>query len=258
MTRNRLFSNAVTAATIALQSAAALGLDLNVDAIPIKQKTTDVASAIAWSLANAKSRNLAKSEFETQQEYAARTAAVRLPGIDGDGMVMAMLPTNSAQLRKRYMAEDKTLFLELTLEKSSKFAGPAYLIIGDKTLSSRQYIGTNAFGVKKQIRAQEIESHGFAVTKTNAGYSDMARTIIFSVEMAPAEARAALPNIAIVAIGKPASPLVTLDVSYSSPTIDDPYDITRRFKMLELVGAQLWVVNKASGAVLQKDSVSLK
>lgn len=233
-----------------------LAFDLTAQALSPKYKFTDIPKMVAWSIANAKPLKLEKSDFETKDDYVIRLKNVSIPGIDADGMVLVELPLVGMQVRKEYLAEQTNLRINVTLTTGTRFGGQIYAILGNKTLSKRQYTGTNAFGVKTLITAEKIESFGVAISK-KAGSPLDRQTLTYSLNFEPAEAKEVFPFISVIVIGKPATPLVKQDTYYSSATINDPFEMSRIFKVIELANAQIWVINKSTGAVLWKDDYSL-
>lgn len=233
-----------------------MAFDLTAQAFPPKYKFTDIPKMLAWSIANAKSLKLEKSDFETKDDYVIRMKNVSIPGIDADGMALVELPFGGRQVHKEYLAEQTNLRIKVTLTKGTRLGQQIYAILGDKTFSKRQYAGTNAFGVKTLITAEKIESFGVAISK-KAGSPLDRQTLTYSLNFEPAEAKEVFPHVSLIIIGKPATPLVKQDAYYSSATINDPFEMSRLFKVIELVNAQIWVINKSTGVVLWKDDYSL-
>jgi hypothetical protein len=161
----------------------------------------------------------------------------------------------------RYYADSEqmyvplALFRDTSLETPPFFGGPYWrtLVQQQGVASESTYVGTNAFGVKKDINKSEKTSYGVAFDKGASMDSTPWPTkdflVTFSIK--PNEARNVKDNLNVVIIGSLIEPYFGTSVVEQKPTIDLPYDATTITNVITIKLECAAIVDKSSGKVLQ-------
>ncbi|GEM_PF-5866048 len=123
------------------------------------------------------------------------------------------------------------------------------LQVASKTEQGASYVGTNAFGVKKDI-TKESQFHVElllpikAPTKSNG--------LFVKIPFSPLDAKKIIDDLRLVVSTSLSNSCAVTSWYHSSPTIDSPYDIDRTsFGIVGASDARWKIINKRSGEVLK-------
>jgi len=226
-----------------------------------------------YDLIRGKLPNPSKSEFESQAEYLARAeefagkpfVANAKPSdlfafcLSGHAM-LEPVPAELdlfRNLETEYYAEAHTL----TVTLPSYWASPSEYTWSSiwRTSSHRlgEYIGSNAFGVKRAITrwAQNdsiIVIHDFSWLSPDCDYKF--RDVSCVVNMDGGTARSLSANLRVLIIGRLVAPFISSENYTGQPTIDAPAEIHHYQRFLHVQIEQLWLVDGVTGRVIEKYS----
>jgi len=224
-----------------------------------------------------------KSEFETNAEYQKKIKTISINDIYG-----FLLEPTSKKVNISYNAENKTIIIKL-LGKTRKCGWYSILLSRDE-LQYGSYVGSNAFGVTKEINKMKISNHyiafknvsGLVLEKEEYG-DDYKINFKFSLEPQIAEELVTGNKLAIFLLCKPilvSKPPETSDVLsknydakweyrgaktdpffvYSSayelkPTIDNPREGYAEYNYINSALLEIWILNVSTGDIIKKFSV---
>jgi hypothetical protein len=226
----------------------------------------------------------AKSEFESSDQYVQRRATFPrspiLPGISS-GDYLAFVVNDGLTAHGGFMdgatlsydADSATLqvglygakqiFYKDSIGSSPRSPIPLeldILTVRDVITSRGRYIASNAFGVKKEVTRTDSEQYGIAVEQGSWPFSSEPSRILpkFSavLPMSAADAQKIKPHLKLVAVCHLAEPYIYETVSAHEPTIDSPSETSVGLHFLQVTVEQVWVLNGATGEVIQKFSES--
>jgi TonB family protein len=237
--------------------------------------TGNDAEAI-YELVKAKLPNPAKSEFESNSEYDARVHefanktlvdstkvrdlfAFSLSGSPFTEPVSADLEKITRNVEREYDAESRTLTIELPSALGSVFQQWSPLWRASLKYVGGDYIGSNAFGVRRKItRWAEsdliIAVHGSQWLVPDCREDTLGNDLSCPVEANGPTARTLSQNLRIIIVGRLTAPFISFESYTSDPTIDAPAEILHKIKYLHVDLEQLWLTDGANGRVLHKYS----
>ncbi len=214
-----------------------------------------------------------KSEYETQAAFDLRLSLLSngkvFAGKGLAGNLAVVLPLEVAH----YDADKRELQVNLPVDELSAFSDETPKLDETPNLGadfptwkwanrwygSGNYIGSNAFGVKKVIsRGKEIEISIAAPVPeaiqsrvlNRPEYSKIGGTI--GIPMSPESALLRRKTLRALIIGPLTQPFISNFKSRSSPTVDVPSDIDTTYMYLYMKIEQLWFFDQATGEIFLK------
>jgi hypothetical protein len=244
-------------------TAVLMGLSLvnvGVFAQPPKKPSTpqpigqDIESVIKRLIASGATRP--KSEFETTEQYEKRVSLALdrnqllflLPVGEEDGDVVSF----------KYDADQQTMAADLwgvmqwlvRSDNTSKENPPHFQVeVKRRLLSSRQYLGSNAFGVNKTISFKEFDEFGLALDN-NGMLSQEHPT--FTWPMTVEEARLVKPFLRVAVRCVQNAPGVYTDLTHGEPSIDWPKEFVNHLYYLPVLVEEVWILDFRSGKLVKK------
>lgn len=194
--------------------------------------------------AKAKNGLVAKSEFETNDEYAARVKSAT----ESLGLYAFARLNNSDNIDEyaeeiNYDAEAEAFTITIPLYSESN------MVVFDTRYSEGKgsYIGQNAFGAKVRVSKRDATIY-YVSFSTNL---DEFSKISLKVPMPRDKAKQLKDSIKVLYIGSPIQ--VKRDTGHWTPEVKDPYDTNATFYTLEMQLKQIWIYNFMTGQVLYKE-----
>jgi hypothetical protein len=190
----------------------------------------------------AKHAFVAKTEFETSEEYNARF----IKATESLGLYAFLRLPNMANEREkiRYDAESEAFIVMIPVLLGLDEVVFITQISGEKGT----YIGQNAFGAK--IRVSKRDATRYIVNFGSKLERDLASAIIFKIPVPRDKAKRLKDSIKVLYIGAPSE-------TYQSttrliPEIDDPRDMNMTICWLTMWLKAIWVYNYNTGEILDK------
>ena len=212
---------------------------------------------------------LKKDQFETTAAYEQRIASQpQLWAMKPDKLLAFQFATMKAfpWCIPKYSADTSELSIDCTLvgRKSFFLADEnrfvdAYLVGIANAKDTGKYIGTNAFGVKKNITVRQGTLHGLAINNFDSFISGEQRVALPKVQLTVPNldadtARKIIDDLGLLFVVQLIPPYLLHDSKSQSPTIDSPIDYSGEFDYLRVNLEQLWIVDLKSHKVLRKFS----
>jgi hypothetical protein len=119
------------------------------------------------------------------------------------------------------------------------------------------YIGSNAFGVKAQVRRFNDLSTEILIANSDWLQSDCSKNpgdVTCSVSLGSSIARSFAAHPRVLVIGELLPPFISSQEDTCEPTVDAPSEIHHHYKLLHFRLDQLWLFDGETGAVLRKYS----
>ena len=234
----------------------------------LPQKQLSVGGFVAQDVESRVKRLMAsgpkpKSEFETTEQYEKRLALARDPT-----QLVFVLPDhpvpNDGSSIFIYDAENQTMTVDLHISNNTVHeVEPPFnsfyaasndvggrnvytLDLKERNVSSRQYIGSNAFGVKKVI--SYIEYSHFGLTLDYKGLYGSSYS--WAVTASDAQALKRFLRMAVLCVQS--LPSVYKDEEHVEPTISDPVELVVHKFYLPVLVQQLWIFDTRSGNIVQR------
>jgi S1-C subfamily serine protease len=204
-----------------------------------------------------------KSEFETAEQYEKRLVLAKDPR-----QLFFVLPEhpvpNDWLNIFRYDAEAQVMTVDLPVSSDKVYAvEPQFnnfnpvserwqgrnfykLDLKQRSVSSRRYLGSNAFGVQKLISYMEYLR--FGLTLDEAGLHQTS----YSWPISPADAQAVKAFLRVGVLCVQSVPSVYKDEQHDEPTTSDPVELVVNRYYLPVLIQQLWIVDSRSGTIVQK------
>lgn len=199
-----------------------------------------------------------RSEFETTEQYRKRLLLEKddpneftfvLPVSDEDGGVVNF----------KYDADSETMtanlwgvlpWLRYAMWKPYEYATAEFqVLVKRRLISSRRYIGSNAFGVKTVVSSKEYDEFDLALDSNELLSAQSPK---FSWPMKIADAKAGKPFLRVAALCILLDDLtVYRDEGHHEPSVDDPREITTHYYYLPAVLEQVIIFDPRSGRVLK-------
>jgi hypothetical protein len=191
-----------------------------------------------------------RSEFETTQQYEARRPApsakefaFSLPTGKNDGDVVSFA----------YSADDQAMTLDVWGVDSAtavygRAAGKESLLVKRHLVNKRQYIGSNAFGVKTLITS-ETNNQFYIVMVTGDAMDAVSGK--YSWRMTTAEAKASKLLLRLLVLCKETEAPVYKEDDYGRPTTDYPFEHIWHNYYLPVSLTNVVVVDSRSGRIVK-------
>jgi hypothetical protein len=202
-----------------------------------------------------KTLNIAKDEFESSQEYFARTASLLQTPLFGDiaGVDPMVLVAEGESLGARYDADTEllsvTLYLQPNVLNADKEQGlVAGQVIAELGTKSRSFIGTNGYGAKAKVT--ESTTTVCAVGFKNLGYG--LAPYRFQVKMAGDKARVIKDRLRVAFVGALTPPYLGTYISSYEATLKDPTSLRIHGDAVLIRLDEAWLFDKATGEVFEK------
>jgi hypothetical protein len=217
------------------------------DSAPIGNNTTQVGPAFAGdsieSLVKDITTNAApKSEFETTAAYEARRNAARR---DGAAFVFVL---DSGKDLFTYDADSGTMMTSLPISKETFYLEPNHpehtvLTLRRIERSSREYIGSNAYGAKANVSSHLFDEYGVVVNQSLL-------STLMSPPMDASNAKDTKPYLrAAVACTLLAGPVMR-NVSGHEATISNPFEFYVQQQYLPVTVTEILLFDERTGNVL--------
>jgi hypothetical protein len=208
-----------------------------------------------------------KGEFETTEQFQSRVGAVAADALARNNLSAddVAITVNIPDFAIEYNADSKILKVgskytgllsTSSIYNSSSTEKFTYYInafegYNDKAIGS--YVGSNAFGVKKQIFKVKANSVGLIVPNLSSmgwpgGYGDQTVTL---TGVSPDAAMGAKSNLAVLFVGALQAPYVETGVDNDSPTIQKPLETSTLQRAVRMIPRCTAIVNRKTGEVLR-------
>lgn len=220
-----------------------------------------------------------KSEFETTAQYEARIAALLrkplLHGLSGNDDFAFVLKPSARSISGPLPRQHDFLtvdFLETKYDADSRQMSvsiPTDAEIGSdyKWVSAMHrsvaygtsYVGQNAFGVRRLVRKVDTDTLEMDVEDydwLSADYTDDYPNKVFTLTVAPDQARALSGNIEVIMIGRLRAPFTSHFVDGFEPSLEqpEPTDTTRIHRVLHIALDQVIIADSGTGTILKQFS----
>jgi hypothetical protein len=208
---------------------------------------------VRWYRAYEALHTAEKNEYETQDQFNKRmTLAENRFFMGGLETTLAfVVPTMS-----QYDADARTLNGAVVCsDPHGERQSVSNAILVRQRRSEKQYIGTNAFGVKVSVHETSIESFQIGVTNPDDFRIDTAKySIVSSINSTPDEARRIKSTLAALAICsiKRGDTLIADDFILKKATFDDPNEYRERMYFLNTKLLAIWFFDSSSGKIYTK------
>ncbi|WP_427914848.1 hypothetical protein ACPWT1_08030 [Ramlibacter sp. MMS24-I3-19] len=194
-----------------------------------------------------------KSEFETASEYQARIAAL------GDVQIGKQLrlgdrlafPLESAFLK--YSAEERTAnltVLPVPTVNVLDFKVRQAVKLDERKRKTREYVGSNAFGVTRDVTDVTSEICGLALL--DRSFISLQSWGAAAVEMDPQAARLAKDSVSALLVGRLRGPMLAQGLVTTRPTLDNPTRRRSEGPVLVLELEDIWYFDRTTGRVLAR------
>ena len=118
------------------------------------------------------------------------------------------------------------------------------------TLKKSSYIGSNAFGVRKDVEKEENDEYGVAFEGGAFNAPWPGKNYITQISMTPAEAKTNKGKINAIFVGSPIAPYASFSDDWKLPEVDYPFETKTHYKMLTASLQCAALVNEATGKVM--------
>lgn len=200
-----------------------------------------------------------KSEFETDRQYAQRTA------LSGDSPLLSFVL--SAEPRDSwvdftYDPDSQTMAVTIQglwcerLHLHPSGSDVCYTIVSRKLISKRQYAARNTFGAATTVTETVTDEYGVALDPSSTVFGLRVHSPTFWWSMDIATARAAKPFLKAALYGRQSSNELYDDVRGKEATLDSPFDITDSIFLLPVKVDALVIFNTKTGAVIKRFEAS--
>jgi TonB family protein len=203
-----------------------------------------------------------KSEFETTDQYAARMSAFR----PSDWQYVFVLNPTANEFNGKvgfsYDADGKTLTgtVELSSLMTALVDDPPYkdgFALRDDLRSAGQYVGSNAFGVKRVVTKLESTQYAIVVADNTGvfkrreyAFEELIATVQLSASAIEAMALKANLGIALVCA---VSPPRILETDHSAgATVTSPTELKQHTILVPVIPNELWLFDRRGGRVVAK------
>ena len=184
-----------------------------------------------------------KSEFETTEVYRSRGQEFieQLPDLfivlrEGAGLDVAF----DADLQKvtfRLVTQNRSLH---EIEERADV-----IVLKTQLVSSRQYVGTNAFGVAVRVREQRFRDLGLSIVGDGLNGH-------FSIPMESDRAKDLKSHLRLLLKCRVDAPLVYTGTHYVKATISDPIEEYRESLFVDVEPTEVLLIDNRTGAVLKR------
>lgn len=207
-----------------------------------------------------------KSEFETSEHFDAQQTALLKAN---DRRYIFVKDPNEEDFS--YDADTSTLNFQL-LPYTRRLLGDArgwphpVITLASIRTSSREYMGTNAFGVKMLIRSSEYANYEVALSEDSAygfapissgsfpgSYPSDYKPIRGSFAMPMHVARNVKPFVRFAFYGRLSQPRVYIDTDFKEAKINDPYEVRIKRHVILFRVEALVIIDVRSGSIISAD-----
>ena len=208
---------------------------------------------------------LAKSEFETTQQYETRLAlakdsrqlvfVLRVGSEDGDVASFKYDADNQAMTAELWGVSTSKILSE---DETPHFINIREVLVKRRLLRSRQYIGSNAFGAKHLISSKEYDEFGLAFDPNGlrglfaVGKYGETLTPKFSWSMKTVEAQEVKAFLRVAIFCVQSSPKIYKAEGHAKPTIDSPQEYITHHYYLPVLAEQVWIFDVRSGMIITR------
>jgi hypothetical protein len=220
-----------------------------------------------------------KAEFETTAQYEARLAgqakktlygtltmsstfAFVVPTHESPKFVGSMYPLN---LRTKYDADSETMNVEIGFSsmhpRGDEYAeGVRSIIWNEVSRTDGSYLGSNAFGATTRVERTTETTTGLAfdiaTTPLYRGKGSLDKIVSesrrTSFHVSPQRAKLLKDGLRILVIATLIDPYTVNTEEYKDPTLEYPYEETRRYRYLKVAIEDVWIFDLTSGEVFVK------
>jgi hypothetical protein len=197
-----------------------------------------------------------KSEFETTEQYEARLLQFASASKQDFVFLLGVGSDNGDAVSFEYDADSQTMTANMWgVLPWLRHGGPSakrpqlQVEVKDRLVGSRQYVGSNAYGVKRIVSVREHDKFGLAL---NGDGVLSGRGPRFSWPMTIEEAKAAKPFLRAAVRCVQYAPTIYKDEGHAEPTIDSPYEFITHYYFLPVLVEQVWIFDVRSGKILKK------
>jgi hypothetical protein len=214
--------------------------------------------------------NESKGEFETTQAFNERMTKLQgrplIGTISKDSLIPFTLASENTMLNKvtsRYDADKGVL--AVSIEMTAPVVG-VRMDLDKRSVPLRydfqpstSYVGQNAYGAKVTIEktfanVYELLIENFRDFERVPRDSSLTfrHTITANLEMTPAEAMAAKPNLKVLALARLHDPYILKGYLSHKPTVSEPRDTFAVYHYLVCEVKEFWIYDYASGRIYAK------
>jgi hypothetical protein len=204
-----------------------------------------------------------KGEYETSAQYAVRQKSAAVPPqpiaflLNGGGRF-----GYGGSVRTAYDADRQVLNITLELFKRTVGGSDIYgtYDLDGTIIHGDHYLGTNAYGTTADVTQVIAKSYSLAVengtwlTLRNLGYAMQGAKVTLPIMFSPEKAKDLAGNIGVLLVGNLQTPWVSRDLSVSTPTLENPSDVSEIRAYLHIDPTEVWLIDIRSGEVLFKFS----
>jgi hypothetical protein len=204
-----------------------------------------------------------KGEYETSAEYADRQKSIVLPP-----QPMAFLLNGRGRfgyggsIKTAYDADRQVLSIILELFKRTIDGSDIYgtYDLDGTILYGDHYLGANAYGATADVTQVIAKSYSLAVengtwlTLRNPGYAMQGAKVTLPIKLSPEKAKDLAGNIGVLLVGNLQTPWVSRSLSVSTPTLENPSDVSDIRAYLHIDPTAVWLIDIRTGEVLFKFS----
>jgi hypothetical protein len=202
-----------------------------------------------WTELNKRSSNFKKGEYETSAAWAARLQKLQGQPLTGSLTMLSQFAFRAYDVEDVYDADAKTL--RLSLKSGEANYDQVYYDIflwRTKTWQAGSFIGSNAFGVKRRVRAEKEQAYFTAFKAGWLGSTGVHKIKEVSVE----QAKLIRSQIGGLIVGKLREPYVGQRADRSEATLDDPVQRSSNNFYVFFQPQAVWFYNLQSGEVYHR------
>jgi hypothetical protein len=196
-----------------------------------------------------------KREYETSDAWASRVQKLKGQPLISSTTMLSQFAFQAYDVDAFYDADTKIISVTVSPggafhdEMNGVLSLSGNSMLGWKnTAQSGSFVGSNAFGVKRRVRAETEQFYFMAFQDTRIGLADT-----FNIENVGGEqAKLIKPQIRVLVIGTLQEPYAGLSASQNKATLDDPVQTTSYEFYLYFKPEAIWFYNLKSGEVYHK------
>lgn len=229
------------------QTSLSVPFDLSADSLPANftgHSCTELAEAL-------KKLKPSKDEFESTESHTKRIEAIadakliqNLRAVDPIAFVVKL-----SEFQVKYNADEKWINLAVMQLGMNQLHRSSGILVSKIQVSSDSYIASNAYG--RQVKVNRSRDKVCEVSFHNRESNVTLTGTVQGVE--PDEARRLKSGLAFVVIGNLVPPYYRQYFSETKPQIDRPFEVTYSGDSIVLDIAKVWLIEHATGRVLNRD-----
>jgi hypothetical protein len=208
-----------------------------------------------WAALHKRGQQFRKSEYETSEAWNSRSEKLKARPLIGSASMLSQFAFQAYDVDAFYNADAETISVTVSpvdalYDKMNGIPLPAFRsILGWKNIAQLgSFVGSNAFGVKRRIRAEVEQFYFMTFPETQLNLADT-----FTIENVGAErARLIKPQIRVLIVGKLQEPYMGVSSDQIDATLSDPVQTTSHDLYLYFKPEAIWFYNLRTGEVYHR------